>query len=426
MQLVFLGEVLDGFESVEVKRQLARLLKLDEAGLQKLFSGKRVVLKRSVELAEAHRYVARLAEIGARLHIEPGGTPAAAASALPVEPASVRPVPGLAPVQAPLPVQAAPTPAPVAPPALGAVPAVVLEEQITCPNCGEIQSKRVLCRACSTNMPMGIAAKAEAAQLEREARLEARRQRLEGRSAVREAADAPSVWGLGFSGRIGRLNYAAVGMVVLVLLCLPLALLWGRPGAGRVIMAGLAWAALVVWALRLTVLRFHDCNFSGWWALVLPVPILGFLASLVLSFMPGTPGDNDYGEPPRPGSWLGFLLAVGGMIIGVGMLAAVALPAYQDYARRARAGASSSPQAAGIRLPSAAATEAFNGEYQTAPGHKVFAASSSGAWGWKAGESSLESAFREAIAQCEARREPYTAPCVPINIDGEWASRGQR
>ncbi len=415
MQLVFLGEVLDGFQAEEVKRQLGLLLKLDEARLHKLFSGKPVVLKRSVELAEAHRYVARLAKIGARLHIEPGDAPAAA-SPLPVEPTAVRPV-------------TVPASAPVSPPALpaqGPVPAVVLEEQITCPNCGEIQSKRVLCRACSTNMPMGIAAKAEAAQLEREARLEARRQRLEGKSSAGEAAEAPSVWGMGFSGRIGRLNYATAGMVLLVLLCLPLAFLGGRPGAARLVMAMLAWAALVLWSIRLTVLRFHDCNFSGWWALVLPVPILGFLASLVLSFMPGAPDDNDYGEPPRPGSWLGFLLAAGVMVIGVGMIAAVALPAYQDYARRARAEASAESQAVGVRLPSAAATEAFNGDYQAAPGHKVFAASSSGAWGWKAGESSLESAFKEAIAQCEARREPYSAPCVPINIDGEGVTRERR
>ena len=73
VQLIFLGEILGGFRLEDVKRSLGELFKLDEAGQARLFSGARVVLKRSVDPAEAQRYVARLAKIGARLYIEPSG-----------------------------------------------------------------------------------------------------------------------------------------------------------------------------------------------------------------------------------------------------------------------------------------------------------------------------------------------------------------
>ena len=60
MQLGFRGETLEGFGIDDVKRSLGQLMRFDEARQTKLFSRKKVVLKRSVAAADARRYVSRL------------------------------------------------------------------------------------------------------------------------------------------------------------------------------------------------------------------------------------------------------------------------------------------------------------------------------------------------------------------------------
>mgnify|MGYP003548495552 CR=1 FL=1 len=75
VQMVFRGEVLDGFAPDEVKRRLAQALKLDEARVAQLFSGARTVLKRSIEPTLARSYVDKLAQLGARVHLEPADAP---------------------------------------------------------------------------------------------------------------------------------------------------------------------------------------------------------------------------------------------------------------------------------------------------------------------------------------------------------------
>ena len=67
VQLVFYGEVIAGFRLEDVQRSLAALLKLDEARAAALFNGSRVVLKRELPAAQAERYVAHLASLGARV-----------------------------------------------------------------------------------------------------------------------------------------------------------------------------------------------------------------------------------------------------------------------------------------------------------------------------------------------------------------------
>ena len=71
LQLVFRGECLDGHDLQTVRCAVAGALKLDEGRASRLFSGKRVVLRRGVGAAAAHRYIARFALMGALLHAEP-------------------------------------------------------------------------------------------------------------------------------------------------------------------------------------------------------------------------------------------------------------------------------------------------------------------------------------------------------------------
>lgn len=116
VQLVFRGEVLAGFQVEDVRRDMGRLLRADEAQLRSLFSGRRAVLKRGLAAQEAARYVGRLAAIGAQVHVELESAAAAAAS--PAAPATraAGPAPAVPPparaAQA-----AAPNPGPTARPA---------------------------------------------------------------------------------------------------------------------------------------------------------------------------------------------------------------------------------------------------------------------------------------------------------------------
>jgi uncharacterized membrane protein YhaH (DUF805 family) len=52
-------------------------------------------------------------------------------------------------------------------------------------------------------------------------------------------------------------------------------------------------------ALAIYAKRWHDRNKSGWWTLILIVPIIGFVWFLVeCGFLRGTEGSNDYGPDP--------------------------------------------------------------------------------------------------------------------------------
>ena len=109
VRVVFHGEVLEGCDPVAVKREIGEQLTLNPARLDRLFSGRRVVLKRGLDAERAQRHVRQFARLGARLHIEHDDgaeTPAPARPAAAVDtqpPTMVMPPP-------------APRPAPVAPP----------------------------------------------------------------------------------------------------------------------------------------------------------------------------------------------------------------------------------------------------------------------------------------------------------------------
>jgi len=47
--------------------------------------------------------------------------------------------------------------------------------------------------------------------------------------------------------------------------------------------------------LSVAVRRLHDINRSGWWLLLSLIPILGWLALIIMSLMASNPGENDYG-----------------------------------------------------------------------------------------------------------------------------------
>ena len=77
------------------------------------------------------------------------------------------------------------------------------------------------------------------------------------------------------------------------------------------------------------------------------VPLANLALYLVLLIMPGTQGANRFGDPPPPNSTGVIVLALVVPIIAViGLVAAIAIPAYQDYTERAarEAGPNAPPQ----------------------------------------------------------------------------------
>ncbi|HEX6414749.1 MAG TPA: DUF805 domain-containing protein [Burkholderiales bacterium] len=133
------------------------------------------------------------------------------------------------------------------------------------------------------------------------------------------------------SGRIGRARYIAYGFGLYLLSMLAGvvgARLFGEVGA---VLATVAWVAMAVLGVMLTVQRCHDFNVTGWFALLIVVP----LANLVFLFIPGTDGPNRFGAPTPPNS-VGVLVVawlIPGIVIA-GMIAAIALPAYEAYLQR--------------------------------------------------------------------------------------------
>lgn len=443
VQLVFRGEVLAGFRLEDVQRELGRLLQADEARLKNVFSGRRTVLKRGLAAGEAQRYVSRLAAMGARVHVEPmsapppapadGGWPMIAPppeedrhAATSVAAPQAKALPVVQPAQ---PATPAAAPAPAASKELALLPTHDPEE-VVCPKCGERQSKRLLCRACATNIEMGMAAKVEEEALrraERQAALEARRHPRR-RGAHEADAGQHSAWpiGFGFSGRVGRLSSAAANLWLIAAMLLLTTGFLARPGLPRGLLMGTGALAVFFFSMRLTVLRCHDCDRHGWWALFVLVPYVGSLASLLIAFLPGNPAENDYGPPPPRGRWRWLGLALLVLALSSALLVRASIRFAERHAAEAnsddaeemvdlggdtRIGGGSGSGAAGLQ-------EALR-DYTQAPGHKAFAASSRQNFAWVGNAVSPDEAVRNAMSQCEAYRPQYTPNCRIVNVNGQ-------
>jgi Tfp pilus assembly major pilin PilA/uncharacterized membrane protein YhaH (DUF805 family) len=180
---------------------------------------------------------------------------------------------------------------------------------------------------------------------------------------------------LSASGRLGRVRYIgySAGMSVLVMLVTGI-----LAGLGALvdqslvlIVVGLGYVAMLVVQFLLTIQRSHDMNVTGWLSLVWLIP----LGVLVFWLVPGTQGENDYGKPPPPNTAGVIVLACILPLVGiVGVLAAIAIPAYQDYTIRAQV-------SEGLNLaaePRAAVAEAYL-RTRSAPGDRLDAGLSAAA-----------------------------------------------
>ncbi|MBL4673140.1 MAG: DUF805 domain-containing protein [Arenicella sp.] len=147
-------------------------------------------------------------------------------------------------------------------------------------------------------------------------------------------------------GRIGRLRYLAYGLII-NLCFVPAALLIlaigaattgdsGQPSFIVWILAGIAYIALIVFSFVLAKRRLNDLNQSGWLSLLLLIPLVNLGVILWLIFAPGKKEQNSYGPYPikNPGGIVALALILP-LIAILGIIAAIALPAYVDYTERA-------------------------------------------------------------------------------------------
>ena len=241
------------------------------------------------------------------------------------------------------------------------------EKLVECPTCGEKQTMRLLCRNCTTNLEMALAAqqeKLQQAREERQALLEERMAQRRRAGGVRNPDDAFPI-GFSFEGRIGRLSYSTANVWLWTALILLTVGLLQRPSFGRLALMLVGLLAVSFFSMRLAVLRCHDCDRHGWWALMVLVPYVGTLASLLLVFARGNDDVNDYGPPPTPGRKLWFFVALGVMTLGI-VMAGKALLNWQS--RIMAAEEDDTEQVIDMRdlFGNAAANEAFQGEYARA------------------------------------------------------------
>jgi uncharacterized membrane protein YhaH (DUF805 family) len=154
-----------------------------------------------------------------------------------------------------------------------------------------------------------------------------------------EAGTQPVKW-FSAKGRVGRLRYLArtfVGYLLLLAGVFGLSVVAGLTGAGAAVGGVIGFLAVIpyfLFLILLTIQRSHDMGWTGWTAILAFIPLVG----LVWIFNPGTRGGNRFGAPPPPNS---TMVKVGALmfplIMVIGIIAAIALPAYQGYMQRAKA-----------------------------------------------------------------------------------------
>lgn len=149
------------------------------------------------------------------------------------------------------------------------------------------------------------------------------------------------------SGRIGRLRYLAYSfstmflfMIVMGILAAVLMPLFAKKGSGGVAM-GIAMVVIYIPIIALSFImikrRLNDLDKSGWLGLLMLVPLLNMFFGFYLMLASGSSGSNSYGPKPSKNSGLVIFASLLMPIIAVvGILAAIAIPAYQSYVTKAK------------------------------------------------------------------------------------------
>jgi len=106
-----------------------------------------------------------------------------------------------------------------------------------------------------------------------------------------------------FSGRARRMEYWVFNVISLLITIAAVTVdaITGSLSLtlGLGLLSGIYALAVLIPGLAVSVRRLHDSNRSGWWLLLIFIPLLGGLTLLVFMFLGSTPGDNRFGPNPK-------------------------------------------------------------------------------------------------------------------------------
>jgi uncharacterized membrane protein YhaH (DUF805 family) len=68
---------------------------------------------------------------------------------------------------------------------------------------------------------------------------------------------------------------------------------------GMGLLGGIYTLGVLLPAIAVTIRRLHDSGRSGWWFLIVLVPIIGGIVLLVFMLLDSQPGENQYGPSPK-------------------------------------------------------------------------------------------------------------------------------
>lgn len=308
-RIVFDGALLPGMTLDIVKENLARLFKTDREKVDQLFDRGPVNIKRELTASEADKYLQALKQAGAEARKE----------------AEPRSAPALSLVD-------------IAPTGSAENPAAT---QMECPKCGHSQPAATQCDSCGIVIEKYLARQARL--VEDKAGNNAENTARPYATPRAQVAEPMPTYGelraFTLQGRIGRLRYLAWSLTLsaaaLALLAVA-AIGFAMSQVLGVILTGIICIGFVVVSIQIGAQRLHDIGWSGWFLLLNLIPVVGSLFPFVMLLAPGKAGVNRFGPPQPPNSKAVKILAALWLLVPViGILAAIALPAYQQYLYRA-------------------------------------------------------------------------------------------
>ncbi len=106
-----------------------------------------------------------------------------------------------------------------------------------------------------------------------------------------------------FSGRARRKEYWYFFLFNL-LISIVLVVIDGMTGtldaeAGIGLLGAIYGLAVLIPGLAVSVRRLHDTDRSGWWLLIVLIPLIGAIVILVFMVQDSKPGENQYGSNPK-------------------------------------------------------------------------------------------------------------------------------
>lgn len=158
------------------------------------------------------------------------------------------------------------------------------------------------------------------------------------------------------SGRLGRLRYLAfitaliliswLGGSVLMAIIAALLAAVGKDAVAIVLPISmvLIYGTMLVGSFMLAIQRAHDFDTTGWITLLFLLPVINVIFSFILLFLPGTDGENRFGKKTPPNGTgvkiMAILIPISFVVI-IGIMAAIAIPQYQQYKIKAQEAAQS-------------------------------------------------------------------------------------